>query len=69
MDSGSVESEASDSRMMNQTKKLIKKLVLKPKYHESQYSQTFIKRERDICNQIMNQTNIRIDQKTPAYLK
>ena len=55
--------------MVNQTKKLIKKLKLKPKYHESQYSQTFIKRERDICSQIMNQTNIRIDQKTPAYLK
>ena len=36
--------------MVNQTKKLIKKLKLKPKYHESQYSQTFIKRERDICS-------------------
>lgn len=55
--------------MMTQTKKLIKKLKLKPMMNESVYSQSFIDRERKLMSELINRTEIKIREKTPAYLK
>ena len=55
--------------MVRQTKNLIKKLKLKPKFDESKYSQSFINRERKVAQKIMDRTNTRIVQKKPDYLQ
>jgi hypothetical protein len=50
------------------TTKLIKKLKLKPTANESQYSQSFIERERDMVKRINKASEYRINEQSDKQM-
>ena len=52
--------QTEEEKLKEQTKQLIHKLKLKPKLHESVYSQSFISRERNIVRRLKEHTKTKI---------
>jgi len=50
-------SDENNADLQKKTKQLVKKLKLKPKHNESQYSQSFIERERSVMHRLLNKTD------------